>query len=163
MKYGFLRVVILVGHTDVTDMYGLSPDSRTRDNLSSASSNASVGHASACHGAFAVAAVHREHTSGRVPQGWRLLLTRVDSREDCPSSGPFSRHAVLLPQAHACHCLKRPFLTVRGNWFLAVSLTRVPPPIGLCPFPSPSPLSLQILGHCLALSRCSKKSNFFFI
>ena len=24
MKYGFLRVVILVGHTDVTDMYGLS-------------------------------------------------------------------------------------------------------------------------------------------
>ena len=90
----------------------------TCDNDAPASPSASVGHASACHGAFAVAAVHREHTSGRVPQGWRLLLTRVDSREDCPSSGPFSRHAVLLPQAHVCHCLKRPFLTVRGNWFL---------------------------------------------
>ena len=24
MKYGFLRVFILVGHTDVTDMYALS-------------------------------------------------------------------------------------------------------------------------------------------
>lgn len=52
------------------------------------------------------------------------------------------------------------FLDCPWELVLAVSLTWVPPPLGLCPSQSPSPLSLQILGLCLALSRCSKNQCF---
>ena len=78
-----------------------------------------------------------------------------------PSSGPFSRPLIHAAGARA----SLPDTTLldcpRELVFGGLS-PRAPPPSGLCPFQSSSPLSLHILGHCLALSRCSKKAIFKF-
>ena len=113
-------------------------------------------HASACHWAFAV---RQERTRGRLPQGWRLLLARADAGKAVPPPS-FLPSCCFIAAGSRVSLPETAFLDCPWELVLAVSLTWVPPPLGLCPFQSPSPLSLQILGLCLALSRRSKNQFF---